>query len=69
MPRDIDPEEMLPVAEEFTNGFREMGIPIPEGFAETITALFMAIAEVLNSDCHCETCDRLRITASTLDNL
>jgi hypothetical protein len=69
MPRDIDPEEMLPVAADFTQGFRDIGVPIPDGFPETVVALFMILAEVRASDCHCDACDRFRVTAATLENL
>jgi hypothetical protein len=69
MARDIDPEEILPVAADFTQGFRDMGVPIPDGFPETIVALFMILADVQKSDCHCDACERFRVTASTLENL
>jgi hypothetical protein len=69
MPRDIDPEEMLPVVAGFTQSFRDAGVPVPDGFSETIVALFMILAEVSASDCHCDACDRFRTTAATLENL
>jgi hypothetical protein len=29
----------------------------------------MILAEVRVSDCHCDACDRFRVTAATLENL